>query len=201
MAIETWFPVGYVLPGGASCRRATFGAEHWQILTTEGGGTALVVHEELVTRWRGLKLVDEGTFTVFPYGTTRYGALSCGPGESIVPVDQSKSPDSRNEAVAFAAALKATREIDPDSALQDAIYAPGLGRLLPTFSLSPRAGDDVILGYWLTGGAHVSAKSTRRLNQLMSWLTPKGVSEVVALSAVHSRYLLGLLQSLLRLFV
>lgn len=70
-----------------------------------------------------------------------------------------KSPSTRNEAVAFAMALKATREIDSQSPLQDAIYVESIGRLLPTFSLSSRVDDDVILGYWLTGGAHVSALS------------------------------------------
>jgi len=180
MAVESWFPVGYALPDGASCRRAVHGDSQWQIFKTDGGGSALVVRAELLERWKLLNLAEEGVFNVFNYGSETFGEVSCGPSESISPVDQCKSPDSRNEAIAFAAALKATREIDPESALQDAIYAEGLGRLFPTFSLSPRATDDVILGYWLTGGAQVSAKSTRRLNQMMSWLTPNGVNDVVS---------------------
>jgi cell division protease FtsH len=180
MAVESWFPVGYALPDGASCRRAVYGDSQWQILKTDGGGSALVVCVDLLEKWKFLKLIDDGVFNTFNYGSDSYGELSCGPSESISPVDKSKSPDSRNEAIAFAEALKTTREIDPDSALQDAIYSEGLGRLLPTFSLSPRVADDIILGYWLTGGAKVSAKSTRRLNQMMSWLSPEGIRDVVS---------------------
>ena len=180
MAVESWFPVGHALPDGASCRRAVYGDNQWQIIKTDGGGSALVVRDELIGRWKRLNLVEDGVFNAFSYGPDSFHEVSCGPSEAISPVDQSKSPDSRNEAVAFAMALKATREIDPASALQDAIYIESLGRLLPTFSLSARAEDDVILGYWLTGGARVSVKSTRRLSQMMSWITPTGLKDVIS---------------------
>jgi cell division protease FtsH len=38
-----------------------------------------------------------------------------------VPVSEAKSPDNKAEALAFALALKATRDIDAESALQDAL--------------------------------------------------------------------------------
>ena len=38
----------------------------------------------------------------------------------------------------------------------------------------------MILGYWLTGGAQVSAKSFRRLNQMTNWLGSSGLKDVVS---------------------
>jgi dephospho-CoA kinase len=180
MAIESWFPVGYSMPDGATCRRAVFGDAQWQIIKTDGAGTILIARSELMDRWRALGLIDVGVFNTFKFGPDTFHEISCGPSEIIAPVDQYNSPDSRDEAIAFAMALKATREIDPESPLQDAIYAECLGRLFPIFSVSPRAEDDMILGYWLTGGAQVSAKSFRRLNQMMSWITPSGLKDVVS---------------------
>jgi cell division protease FtsH len=76
-------------------------------------------------------------------------------------------------------ALKATRDIDADSPLQDALYIEKITRLLPTYSISSRTGDDVVLGYWLTGGTSIPATSFRRLRQTMSWLGASHLKDVV----------------------
>src|SRR3546814_6121547 len=54
-----------------------------------------------------------------------------------------------------------------------------LFRSLPTYSISSRAGDDVVLGYWLTGGTSIPATSFRRLRQTMSWLGASHLKDVV----------------------
>src|SRR3546814_13729232 len=54
-----------------------------------------------------------------------------------------------------------------------------LFRSLPTYSISSRAGDDVVLGYWLTGGTSIPATSFRRLRQTMSWLGASHRKDVV----------------------
>jgi SpoVK/Ycf46/Vps4 family AAA+-type ATPase len=94
-------------------------------------------------------------------------------------VSEGNSPDNKSEALAFALALKATRDIDTESALQDALYVERITRLLPTYSISSRAGDDVVLGYWLTGGTNIPATSFRRLRQSMSWLGAGHLKDVV----------------------
>src|SRR5690606_10966070 len=92
---------------------------------------------------------------------------------------EAKSPDNKAEALSFALALKATRDIDADSPLQDALYIEKITRLLPTYSISSRTGDDVVLGYWLTGGTSIPATSFRRLRQTMSWLGASHLKDVV----------------------
>lgn len=179
MALDAWLPVGYKLPDGAKTRIALFEGADWQVLETQGGGRALVVHDTLARRWLDSGLIDDGTFSTFQLGDRRLRSLSCGPSQMLCPVDEAEPPGSKAEALAFALALKATRKIDADSALQDALYIEKITRLLPTYSISSRTGDDVVLGYWLTGGASIPATSFRRLRQIMSWLGASHLKDVV----------------------
>lgn len=179
MALDAWLPIGFKLPDGAKARVALFEGGDWQILETQGGGRALVVREALAQDWLNAGLIDDGTFDSFQFGDYQLRSISCGPSQTLCPVSEAKSPDNKAEALAFALALKATRDIDADSALQDSLYVEKITRLLPTYSISSRTGDDVVLGYWLTGGASIPATSFRRLRQTMSWLGASHLKDVV----------------------
>lgn len=179
MPVDAWLPAGMTLPDGARVRLARHEGTDWQIFEVEGGGLALVGKEALLARWVESGLVERGVFSPFAFGGTEYGEYSCGKGYAIAPVSASKSPDSKSEALAFADALRATRERDSASALQDAIYVEKLARLLPTYSLSPRAPDDVIFGFWLTGGVAVSVTAFRRMRTLVGWMKEPHLREVI----------------------
>lgn len=179
MALDAWLPVGYKLPDGAKARVAVFEGTNWQIFETQGNGRALVAHDELTRHWIDTGLIGPGLFSAFDFGDQRLWAISCGSSQLLCPVAEGRSPDTKAEALSFALALKATREIDPESPLQDALYVEKISRLLPTYSISSRTDDDVVLGFWLTGGASVSAKSFRRLRQTMSWLGAGHLKDVV----------------------
>lgn len=179
MALDAWLPVGYKLPDGASPRVALFEGTNWQIFETQGNGRALVAQDELARRWIDSGLIDPGLFSSFDFGDQHLWAISCGSSQLLSPVTEGMSPDTKAEALSFALALKATREIDPKSPLQDALYVEKISRLLPTYSISSRTDDDIVLGFWLTGGASVSAKSFRRLRQTMSWLGASHLKDVI----------------------
>lgn len=179
MALDAWLPIGFKLPDGAEARVALYGRPDWQILETQGGGRALVVHDTLAQHWLETGLIDDGTFSAFQFGDLKLRSISCGPSQTMCPVSEAMSPDNKAEALAFAQALKASREIDADSALQDALYVEKITRLLPAYSISARTGDDVVLGYWLTGGVSIAATSFRRLRQAMSWLGASHLKDVV----------------------
>jgi hypothetical protein len=179
VSIESWFPIGFELPDGAYCGRALYGESNWQIVETRGGGRALVAKLSLVLKWSNAGLIEDGEFIKFSFGTEFYHEISCGPSQFLVPLIDCRSPENKNEALAFATALKATRDIDSESPLQDAIYVEKFSRLLPSYGITSRTDDDVILGYWLTGGARVSAKSFRRLRQMLSWMGSKQLRDVV----------------------
>lgn len=179
MALESWLPVGFNLPDGAKVRVALFEGPDWQIHETMGGGRSLVVQDSLAQHWIESGLIDEGTLEAFQFGDLQLRAISSAPSQALCPVSEGSSPDNKSEALAFALALKATRDIDAESALQDALYVERITRLLPTYSISSRAGDDVVLGYWLTGGTNIPATSFRRLRQSMSWLGAGHLKDVV----------------------
>lgn len=179
MALESWLPVGFKLPDGAKVRVALFECTDWQIHETMGGGRALVVQDSLTQRWIESGLIDEGMLEAFQFGDRQLRAISSAPSQTLCPVNEGNSPDNKSEALAFALALKATRDIDAVSALQDALYVEKITRLLPTYTISSRAGDDVVLGYWLTGGTNIPATSFRRLRQSMSWLAAGHLKDVV----------------------
>jgi len=179
MALDAWLPVGFKLPDGAQVHVALFEGADWQICETMGGGRALVAQDSLAQRWVDAGLIEEGALDAFQFGDRQLRAISSAPSQTLCPISEAKSPDNKSEALAFALALKATRDIDSESALQDALYVEKITRLLPTYSISSRTGDDVVLGYWLTGGTSVPATSFRRLRQTMSWLGANHLKDVV----------------------
>lgn len=179
MLIESWLPIGFALPDGARCSKVLNGDSNWQIVETRGGGSALVVKEDLAGKWIEAGLIEEGEMRSFSFGSEIYCEVSCGESQMLAPLADCRSPENKNEALAFATALRATRQIDSQSPLQDAVYVEKFSRLLPTYGITSRAEDDVVLGYWLTGGAKVSAKSFRRLRQMLTWMGAKQLREVV----------------------
>lgn len=179
MALDAWLPVGYKLPNGTKVRVVVFESKSWQILETQSNGRALIARDDLIQRWIDAGLIESGLFSAFNFGDLRLWAISCESTQILCPLNEGSSPDTKAEALSFALALKATRDIDQESPLQDALYVEKISRLLPTYSISSRTDDDVVLGYWLTGGANVSAKSFRRLHQTMSWLGARHLKDVV----------------------
>ncbi|MBK7135424.1 MAG: ATP-binding protein [Rhodocyclales bacterium] len=179
MSLESWLPIGYELPDGACCGRPLHGGTDWQIVETRGEGSALLVKEDLVRKWVESGLIEDGAFWVCAFGSEKFREISSGRSQIIAPLAECRSPESKSEALAFAMALRATRDIDAGSPLQDAIYVEKYGRLLPSYGITSRTDDDVVLGYWLTGGARVSVKSFRRLRQMLTWMDANQLRDVV----------------------
>lgn len=179
MALDSWLPIGHALPDGARSKLPLFEGPGWQIVQTEGGGRALLAAHTLVQRWITAGILDAGTLAPVNFGAEGLWSVSSGPNQVLSPVSAGRAPASKSEALAFAQAFKATRERDHDSPLQDALYLEKFSRLLPTYSISSRTDDAIVLGYWLTGGASIPATSFRRLSQTLSWLDPRHLKEIV----------------------
>ena len=152
MPVDAWLPVGYSLPDGARTRLALQVGVDWQIVETSDNGRALIVTPGLVKRWDETRLVDQGLWQPLKFGDASMYAFTSPKNSMVVRVADSRSPQNKSEALAFAASLRETRLIDRNAPLQDCIYVEALSRLLPTYALSPPVADDVLLGTWLTGG-------------------------------------------------
>jgi hypothetical protein len=172
-------PIGHELPDGALCGRPLQGCGHWQIISTRGAGRALLVTESLHDKWLEVGLIEAGDFAWFSFGKKTYYEVSCGPSRRIDWMSQTSAPSDGGEAFAFASALYHTRLADPASPLQDAVYVETLSRLLPTYETSEVVTDDVLLGSWLTGGAHVSARSIQGLQRMIPWIPATKLRDLV----------------------
>jgi cell division protease FtsH len=177
--MESWLPIGFELPDGAHCGRVLNADDNWQIVETRGGGSALIAKEELFSKWLESRLVDDGELKPFSFGSDTLRELSCGASQLLAPLADCRSPKSKSEALAFATAFRETRAIDPDIPLQDAVYVEKFSRLLPSYGITAKTDDDIVVGYWLTGGARVSAKSFRRLRRMLSWLGSEHLRDVL----------------------
>lgn len=167
------------MPDGERARLALHEGTDWQVYEGQGGGRILVAKAALAKRWIVSGLLDASQLRDFQFGGDEYLEFSSGIDYVLSPITESHSPDSKNEALSFAQSLKATRDIDSDSPLQDAIFVERLSRLLPTYSLSPRVVDEVVFGTWLTGGIPVPVDAFRRLRSLTGWLGSQHLCEVV----------------------
>lgn len=179
MAINPWLPRGFVLADGVTNVEPLFADNGWQILASREGPRVLVVQPSLFDRWESSGLVTDGAFSSLRFGDRELHVLVSTRDSILAPVSECRSPNTKSEATTFASALKSTRKLDADSPLQDALYIEDLCRLLPSYSITSRVDDDVVLGYWLTGGAGISVKSFRRLSQMMSWLGQDNLRDVI----------------------
>jgi len=179
MNVDAWLPVGFPLPDGSIVRRALYGGTSWQIAETAVSGRVLLVAEELMSVWISSGLVQNNVFETTVFGSMKIYSLCSTANHILSPVYTGRSPRNFNEALAFAHALVATRAIDAVSPLQDGLYVERLSRILPTLDISPRMTDDFVLGSWLTGGARISTKSSRRIQQMLSWLPELQLQEVL----------------------
>lgn len=160
-------------------RLAIEGGVDWQVCEQHGGGRVLIAKTALWMRWIDGGLVGEGVFQAFIFGGEDLHVYASGTGHVLASVEEAKAPESKSEVVSFVHALRSTRKVDAESALQDSIYVEKLSLLLPTYGLSPRLGDDVVLGKWMTEGVPVSVRSYRRLRSLMAWMGTAHLNDVL----------------------
>ena len=172
MPIDSWLPIDHRLPDGTSVVGVRHADGEWQIVEIAGGGRALIAKAELAARWTDAGLLEKESLASFAFGGQVLCCLVSAPSSILAPVNDCRSPARQNEALAFALALKATRAVDTTSPLQDAIYVESVSRLLPIYSDRPRIEDDMVLGLWLTGGAHISTRSFRQLSKMLTWMVP-----------------------------
>ena len=184
MAIDPWIPVGFCFPDDLKTRLAIQGGENWQIYETDIDKKVLVARKSLGARWLEDGLLTSNALIAFNIGKDEYYSLTSGKEHMLCPVTKCPSLGNKNEAVSFAEAFRLTREIDKSSSLHDSIYVEKYSRLLPTYCISDSVEDDVVLGYWLSGGVPVSINSTRRFQSLTGWLNQSQLQDIIERSGV-----------------
>ena len=179
MSSDTWLPKGHAFEDGNILLSLLQKGEEWQIFEASGGNKLLLTRPSLSDKWIRMKFLDEPLFTNIMFENTPFTLFRSRRQFFLSPVDGGESPENKVDCVAFSLALKESRKIDSKSSFHDAIYVEQYSRLLPTWTLSPRIDDDVVLGTWISGGVAISVKSFRRLSQLIGWLPSSDVAEIV----------------------
>jgi ATPase family associated with various cellular activities (AAA) len=185
MAKDLWLPKGFALYDGSKIYQLLFWGEEWQIYETNGSGNILIVQPKLAKKWVDVGFIDASLLVDIQFGTALYRSLISQKKYALDDVESGKSPHSKVDAIAFSIALKESRKLSNGASFHDAIYVEQYSRLLPTWTLTPHVDDEVVLGTWLSGGVVISTESFRRLSNLVGWMSPSDIAEIVAVAGFH----------------
>ena len=185
MTYDPWLPVGFTLPDGNRTARVQSEGANWQIVNLQSSGRCLLAKDQLHAKWHEDGLVEAGTLGDFELGSEKVCYATSGRDQTLCQISEASVVRTKSEALAFASALRESRKIGEDFGFHDAIYFEKISRLLPTYSVSPYLSDEEVLGYWLTGGANISATSVRRLDQAMAWLNITQIREVIDYAGIQ----------------
>lgn len=161
-------PIGFKLADNVNYKGVIQTGLDWQIVETDMGTRALITEEQLSAKWLESGLIGIHNLKRCSFGKYELALVVAGKNQQLSHISKTEAPLTKVDALAFAVALSETRKIYPDNSLEDAIYAEKLSRLLPTYGISTPVTDDVLFGFWLSGGVNVSVKSIRRLRQLVA---------------------------------
>jgi cell division protease FtsH len=179
---DAWLPVGFAVTPIGHLAGVLWGGRDWQLFATKEGGRALVAQRSLADKWAAAGIVERSDLVWFQFGDQELAAVTSTARHVLAPVDKCRAPRELRQALAFAAALRTTRERDGQAALDDAIYVERLSRLLPLCWTGERLDDATVLGSWLSGGLRVSAVPVSGLQSTS--LSPAQLDEVVRAAGI-----------------
>ncbi len=190
--MEQWLPIGFELDDGLLTRKVLQQGLNWQITLASDNGRVLFSSPNLYEKWVSLSIIDKDEFCKTTFGNDTFYFYHSKPEYTLTSIENIGAPPAKSDAISFAYALKKTRECNSEIPFQDSIYLESISRLLPTFSISTPVEDDVILGYWLTGGIPISCKNFRKLNQSVTYLKSSDVQEIIVAAGLSAKDVLGL---------
>ncbi len=179
MAKDLWLPKGHKLTDGSRVGSLLFASDDWQVFDTDGADNILLAHPQLVQKWVGCGLLEESLLGGITFGPTSFRILSSRKKYALTTVENWQGPDKKVDAISFAVALKTSRKLSGDASFHDALYVEQYSRLLPTWTLTPRVDDEVVLGTWMTGGVVIPISSFRRLRNLTGWMPPGSLEDII----------------------
>ncbi len=185
MAKDMWLPKGYELDSGLKISSLIFSGDDWQILDTNGSVNVLLALPALAKKWSDAGFLDNHIISQVNLGAATFYSLNSNKRYLLAPVESGETPSSKIDAIAFALALKESRKISYEASFHDAIYIEQFSRLLPTWSVTPRVEDEVVLGSWMSGGVAISTDSFRRLTSLTGWMPAADLAEIIRAAGFH----------------
>ena len=180
MPKDAWLPSNFNIQGDDFIKSLSYSGDSWNIYATTNMNNALLVKVELVKRWIDEGLIEENIITPIQFGDSEYRMIVSARDYKMLPLETMKSPESKSDALAFAVSLRESRNACSEPSYHDAIYLEQYSRTLPTWTLSPKVEDTVVLGTWLAGGVLISTNSFRRLHNLRSWMPAQDLADIIS---------------------
>lgn len=187
MSATPIFPLKYEIVSGVKAGPVLFSGNGWQIIRSTGlSKNVLIANNDLSYKWLANGLLDKSHTEDVKFGIEQY-TLILNDERILTPVFACPEPKDKFEAIGFATALRRTRELDKESQISGGIYCEKYAIILPVPFAEEVLTDDVLLGYYLTGGVALSCFSERRLLSLMHWITKDELHEICfAANVKHS---------------
>ena len=179
MAKDVWLPIGYEFESGAKIRLLLCSGNDWQIFNTNNTNNVLLARPELAKQWIEMGFLDQSQLGEVSFGSDSFCSLNSPDKYVLTPVEDVQPPTNKQDALAFARALRESRKMSETASFHDAIYVEQYSRLLPTWTLTPQVADELVLGTWITGGVFVSTNSFRRLNNLTGGIPTDDLAEII----------------------
>lgn len=179
MKAKRWIPKGYDLNDGNIVRSFLASGDEWQIFDSYDGSKFLVTLPCLSNKWVEKGILEGTLFESFAFEEKLFSLFRSRKEFILAPLEEGDSLQNKLDGIAFSLALKKSRAIDQKSSFHDALYVEQYSRILPTWTMTPRLEDDVVLGKWLTGGVEISVSSFRRLSALTGWMPSDDLAQIV----------------------
>jgi hypothetical protein len=176
---DPWLPNKYDLPDGSKIKPLLYCGDEWQIFDTDGSNNAMLATPNLAGKWIDSGFLNESQFGSIEFGAKLFRVIFSNKRYALTPIESVRTIDNKNDALAFALAIKESRKLSKESSFHDAVYLEQYSRLLPTWTLTPRVDDETVLGFWITGGVAISIKSFRRLANLVGWMPINDLSDII----------------------
>ena len=177
MSTDPWLPIG--IPAADSVvGRLLQSGPGWQIFAdSRAGGRVLVLDQQLASGFISTGLLTEGSLPTLSVGGKAYRVLTSGSNHQLSVVELCPSPNNLADALAFAAAMRRSREVASVGSLSRGIFVERLSVILPIPGAEPIE-DQVLLGRYLTGGVPVPVDDRRRLAAIITWLPSELIDQV-----------------------
>lgn len=176
--MERWLPRGFQLDNGEIVGKQLSSGMEWQLYSSNNNGFVVAVSQQLFEKWKALNVMPPALLrdTETPYGRLW---VACDKHDCLIAsVKHGPYPESAEDARAFAIALKHSREAIPTAAFADSLYFERYSLLLPTYE-EAAIDDQTVLCRWITSGVEISVDRFDRLCELVSWMSPAALEDIV----------------------
>ena len=185
--MEQWLPRGITVKEEKRIKKMISSGKDWQIYSTNQDTYVLAATASLYEKWGADYLLPKGIFGQLSDKSDLW--IYCSPGHYIVSsLEQGPYPNNNGQIEAFSIAFNTTLKLYPQADLHDAVYIEEYSLILPGDEKNSPSKNDCVYGKWLTGGVNISAKSFKRVSQLMSWIDREQLSKSFELAGFDATY-------------